>query len=1110
MARSPFQGTFSPNARPTVVTAPDALVIINGETDIIGCSSCRRRFDWNKYITAVTVDLAVEGAPGSASVNLSIPRHSVDDFYFEGTPVLTPMMEVEIYAKGYYLVEGVPQYYPIFWGMITEVSDSYSGGEHTVALHCADILKWWELSKMNVHPAFTQAAGLGGTSIFGNVFFGKNPYDVIMTLAQQSFGDVVQGTGSLTSVVKEKNQQSTFNAAFADMALYWEQRFSRIRSNLLLYGVNGIFVRGDTLYENYKAPRGKKDPPPASTAIGLADGGPDKGQNNFEPTDPSVVAFRTQFQQAGVVNFWQSEYQTKLELANAAAKAIGFEFYMDVTGDVVFKPPFYNLDVLSNKPVSWIQDIDVIDWDFSESEAEVVTQLTFQGAWGGKVDYGMPADITPFTSVTDYHLLHKYGWRSDTYTSEFMGDPNLMFYFGLDHLDRVNSKRHRATVTIPMRSELRLGFPIYIAPKDQIWYIAGISHNIAFGGRAQTTLTLTARRQKFIAPRGIGTLKMTSPPTPPAPNKAAPGKKQPTPPQQKLPFKYSGRELARAHFELKVGEAAQTPPAFNPNAEVSGNDPYAPLILRHPKTGRLVGYPNVVMVYTRPMAVPDKKVFGKGAGLKQPTKKQMEAAHSAAQQAVDEAMGKAPSLRLEEQHHTNRYQYGLNSAGVYVYAYNKEGEIGEITLLPRPNIKVSGTGVDPKDVEAMAKSQASTMIRPVSDSRGFEVIGHYRYGRGLALRDGNLIYNESDKNSPASISMQMALSGDMFASLQAQSQGLTTVTSTSPNPIASLVSLSPDDLQTGGVINPETGLPEFTKGGREENKVRDTNFVDSAPLGSPAQVGLTSSVEASQLSRALTLAEMTVAGGGISKSDACMCLLGRSDLTFINTGYTVRTLNGVAPDPASLFDPGNAGAQAPVQPSPGVASPEKVTELVDGFLYKLYAALDEPHQAYEKEIRGDAAVSDDELGKRPDVQAGDFPKSELTPPFSAPNRAALGDPAATALLAHTAADSLKKTWKDFGGNLKKKIALTYMQGEQARDQAALFRLKKELDQLLLSQNSDTTISPYLVTPETSIGLIAEGGTKTLAQRIATLQSEIARLQQDVDNRQLQLAQLSQP
>ena len=36
MPRSAFQGTWQQGVRPTIVTAPDALVYINGETEIIG------------------------------------------------------------------------------------------------------------------------------------------------------------------------------------------------------------------------------------------------------------------------------------------------------------------------------------------------------------------------------------------------------------------------------------------------------------------------------------------------------------------------------------------------------------------------------------------------------------------------------------------------------------------------------------------------------------------------------------------------------------------------------------------------------------------------------------------------------------------------------------------------------------------------------------------------------------------------------------------------------------------------------------------------------------------------------------------------------------------
>ena len=889
MARSPFQGTFQPNIRPTVVTAPDAIVFINGEQEIIGCPNCSRAFNFNKYITSIQTDLSVDSAPGSATISLSIPRHTIDDFYFDGNAVISPMMEVEIFAKGYYLVEGVPQYYPIFWGLVTEVGDNYSGGEHTVSIHCADILKWWEICKMNINPAYTVPSGQTGRNVItGNTFAQSNPYDIIFTLALQSFGDVIVGTGSLNNFVQESKQRSTFNAALSDIMFYWQKRFSRVRSNLLLYGTQGVAVRGDTLYQNYS--RQNLGPTPTRTWVAAqvqnGNGGPDGGNIVFNPSSNAVTPYRFVLSNAGQIDLWQSEYQTKLEIANACKEAIGFEFYMDVTGDIVFKPPFYNLDILSNKPTSWIQDIDVIDWDFSESESEVVTQIVLQGQYGGTQDYGMPAELSPFTTVTDYHLLRKYGWRSQNYNSEFMSSPQLMFYHGLDVLDRINSKRHRGSVSIPMRPELRLGFPIYVAPKDQIWYVNGISHNIAFGSRATTSLTLTAKRSKFIAPKGIGDIKLktfnkqnievdSSDSTPRS-------------------FRYSSNQLSRAGvFELEIGAAGSIPPDAGAFSTQSGADnPYEPLVLRHPKTGRIVGYPNVVMVYTRPFDPTDSSFQ---AGQKTPTQVDLNIAErgQALLQKRREAnspetlarLGATPEDSLTDKYLTNRYQYGLNSAGVFIYAHDSSaggGVISEILTLPSSNITPPSTTAIPKGKTAL--------IRPVSDERGFEVVGHYQYGRRVFLKDGRLIINGQNVTK-AKVELQLALSGGLSETLTAQSQGLTTVSTGYQDPAATLAIMTADEKQTAAIA-PDSKTPKFVDVG--------DNFIDSAPLGSQEQQG-SPEIEASQLSRALTLAEMSVKDSHTRNDEDCVCLTGRADLAFMNSGYQVKTLTGKSVEDTSVL-----------------------------------------------------------------------------------------------------------------------------------------------------------------------------------------------------------------
>lgn len=1143
MARGPYQGTFIPNVRQTVVTAPDGIVYINGEQEVLGCPQCTRTFDLNRYITSIQVDLNVDSAPGSASISLSIPRHTVDDFYFDGNPIITPMMEVEIYAKGYYLVEGLPQYYPIFWGLVTEVSDNYSGGEHTVSISCADILKWWELCKMNINPAFTQPAGQFGRNRQNNIFAATNPYDIIFTLALQSFGDVMLATGSFNQFVADTRQKESINAALGDIMNYWERRFSRIRNKLLLFGTSGVAVRGDTLYQKYSQynpPGTVRKSVVASSVIRSGNGIAGGGQLQYDPADPGVAAYKFVAGQIGQIDLWQSSYQTKLEIANAAKEAVGFEFYMDVTGDLVFKPPFYNLDVIGNKPLSWVQDIDIIDWDFSDSESEVITQLAMEGSYSGNQDLGVSDQLTPRTSVTDWHLLRKYGWRQQSYTSEFMSNKVLMYRHGLDVLDRINSKRHRGNMTIPCRPELRLGFPIYVAPKDQIWYVSGISHSIQFGSRATTTMTLTAKRSKFTAPRGIGTLSLN---TKPASTAASKGGKPTT-------FPYTSQDLQKSGaFLLDVSNTASLPPSADTFTTTSpgADNPYEPLILRHPKTGRVVGYPNVVMAYTRPFVPEDINLqAGQKTGTnprvpKENQTKYQETRAQTNQDALERNIANSEDA-LVDRLLTHRYQYGLNSAGVYVYAYDSDKVISELLTLPKKNVNVT-----PSQGNDDLLSETA-MIRPVSDDRGFELVGHYRYGRRVILRDGFLVIGKGDSssNTKATVDLQLALTGDMFTALQASSHGLTTVTTNYADPAEALSRLQPEDLQTAGTINPQTDQPEFSE-------VDDA--IAASTLGSQEEQGAPISIEATQLSRALTLAEMSVKDSSTAGDEDCVCITGRADLAFIHTGYQVKTLTGTSASDTSLLESDGTGGpitsgaiggaegnteqltqqldlararlrsledQARENPdslpeqqavldqervvrdlegqreaaasiedsllrqyntgesSPYVSKPGlDVVSKVDKFLTDLYQVLDEPHQQFEKAIRGDL------LPQTPadtDFNAPETnPPSEFAPPFSAPNRFALGDPEATVGAITSNTEGIKQAWKSFGDDLRTNVNRKELSTQIAQDEASVSRLTRTRD--IYQQQLDSGVA--------TIGVNLPEEIDSINKRIEELRQNVA-------------------
>ena len=1140
------------------MTAPDAIVLINQNTQVVGCPTCNKSFDINKYITSIQVDLSVDSVPGSASIALSVPRHTLDDFYFDNVPVISPMMEVNIYAKGFYLVQGVPQYYPIFWGLITSVSDAYSDGAHSVSIQCADILKWWELCRMNTNPAFTSPVpSKFGISLNGNAFAGMNPFDVIWTLAQQAHGDILVGGGGLNTLTQGTLGQPQFMPALSDIMAYWQQRFQNVAKNLMMFGMTGSCVRGDVLQAQALKYTGAPPRDLASRTIRTASGDTSGGQTNeffYNPNDAGVTAFRTNNTNLGF-NAWTNEFQTKLELANAAKDAIGYEFFMDVTGDIVFKPPFYNLDILSNKPVSWIQDIDVIEWDLEESEAEVVTQLTVSGNFSGNTDWGAQSELTPFANVTDYHLLRKYGWRPAQFNSEFMSDKTAMFYYGLDLLDKMNAKRHHGTVTIPFRPEVRLGVPIYLASKDQIWYVQGVSHNISFGSRATTTLTLTAKRAKFIAPQGIGSIAMTTPPS----GTGAPG---PAASPGSSSFVYSGKQLsAGGKFTLKIGDAATLPP--DPSALTAGNvatNPYQPLVIRNPQTGQILGYPNVVMAYVAPyyptlatgqanMGTNPKNVSYLKSSA-QPTASKNRAVSDAQQLArVDDDL----TSGITAKYLTNISQYGQVGAGTFVYAHdlgsggstansNAQGVFGELVLVKSGNLIITpGPPVDLDTSIANAGGQpsftvntATVLVRPVSDDRGFEVIGHYRYGRGISLSDGQLVVQGGNTNNQAAnVALQVALSGNLFASLTSQAQGLVANVSPYPNPIDAIANLQPTDLQTSGFITPSTGgVPgtgqQITYGNTQ------TNFASLPVLGSPQVTGVFATVEASQLSMGLTLAEMTVVDavgsqdGTSATQPQCMCLLGRSDLAFINSGYQVSNLSTTSPDNAVLPNandfsttgggvsttssgagtfPGNLnpadqaayaaslqqGTESNPSVSPSIATmePSQVQTIIDTYLWNLYSSLDGPHQTYESELRGGIynapqPGSSGVLGGQTTSSLG-----ATAPPFSAAGAFVAGNPLAAVQMADSAAGNLSQAWNSFGQTLSNTVSIAAMSTQLAADQSNLATMQAELLNLQRSQapGNVTVTSP------------------PVADQIASLQASITSLQQKISNESGQISKM---
>lgn len=561
----PYAGNWRLNQTQVVKVTPDLLVYINGDLTIPGCPSCNGRINVQEFVTAASIDAGVDPTSHSASITLSLPKVQGEQAFVDGKNILRPGLEVHIFMRGYFPVQGQFQhltdqqgdaddedqlafdltkyasfpYYPVFHGVVTQSVYEYSDGFYTGSLSCASLLHFWQYQNITSNAAFFGARprnSPGKSSLFGHNFNNMHPYGIIYTLYRDTAGAAMavefalDEQSNIDAVTSDGSQQ-----LFDQVALYWEQRFKTRVFSLRMYGVNGQLFNAaqqaflssasnrdlekllsNNIYSDPETTRSESDPFSSrfsvAKALGLAGGGLDLTYAPFinqdgEPANLSILdmfAFNQDIAEVGTVQLFETTYQTKMEVAQQVQEVTGFELYQDVDGDLVFKPPFYNLDTSTNRFYR-LEDIDIISMNCTEKEPEA-TYISVRGSW-----FKGLTGVVPNTGATgkrglyiDYKLVAQFGWRPASLEVSYTTDPRILFYVGMARLDRLNVDVNSATATIPYRPELRPGYPVYVPFLDCYYYLQSFSHSFAFGAQCTTSLNLTCRRAKFNPPAEFG------------------------------------------------------------------------------------------------------------------------------------------------------------------------------------------------------------------------------------------------------------------------------------------------------------------------------------------------------------------------------------------------------------------------------------------------------------------------------------------------------------------------------------------------------------------------------------------------------------------------------
>lgn len=550
--------------RTVVSWTPDAIVQFNGNTTLPGCPTCKNRIDFSSFITSVSVGGGIDSGGASCSINLTIPKSYGDVVYVDGKFILETGIEIKVFFRGFFKskdlslkadsavatlstgegseeidlnsIETRP-YYPVFHGFISAVSIDNKDNSYSVSISTNNILSMWNSQMINTEQGFFAAnpkEARGSISLNGHVYTNMTAHQIIYALYRDTGGSP-EGTGF--ALQKKNNLLSKISTGQQKYSLYLrylENRWGNGLYGLRMFGASG---RAYTLLEQSilvdTTPEGKDNEfkkvvkeqlkPHAKAKKGALSNLMKAGFIAHDPQGrtlrtldvrqlPSIIgekedavnilslkSFITDLGSLGQVNFWESQFSSKLSLAQEVAEKVGYEFYQDMDGDLVFKPPMYNMDTSEDR-IYRINREDTISISYEHNEPEFTYVICSGGPFRNLKGTNLEGEWGVKGMYVDYKLVAKYGWKSFSFDTTFYNSARKAFYASVVALDNANKATEGCGITIPLRPELKPGYPVYVEENDCFYYVESVSHNFSYGGECTTQLTLSAQRKKFIPP----------------------------------------------------------------------------------------------------------------------------------------------------------------------------------------------------------------------------------------------------------------------------------------------------------------------------------------------------------------------------------------------------------------------------------------------------------------------------------------------------------------------------------------------------------------------------------------------------------------------------------
>jgi hypothetical protein len=507
--------------REIIKTAPDMVVYLDGLPYLVNpyIGKDGTLVNFNDYVTAINGSCDVESYIPGATFTMSIPNAHKRLFMAPGgNRIISAMMDIRVFAKGYYPdPEGKTIYHRIFWGVVSSVTYTDTGSTLEIDVSCKGVMRLFELMQVNTAPGLIQVAQSKDPTPFKTTFYSYNAFLSAFYMFAEPIRMSILRTTSIKELTNPKSGTggSTTDEVEAFMKGYapkWGVYLRRLLKGLRFFPFND--KDKTTVFSKWA--KGLKDE--TLPDIGHA------AQMSADVTDADFLKETfSQFQELvswtpdyaiGNITLFNSSVISRLERLRQMVDLIGYEGFQDLDGRIIIKPPLYNLDSTMWTPAGasdaeegpvnpFVVHLAEIE---QESEQEDETQIHFtrtqvKGTLAkNPLMQNIPGDLLAVSSWIDLRLLQQFGLRFEEPKSySFLGeDQQTNFAWAVNEMTKSNRGYRSYQCSIPLRPELKLGYPIYLPHMDMYGYLRNISWSYNVGGTATMRLHLDCIRPRVL------------------------------------------------------------------------------------------------------------------------------------------------------------------------------------------------------------------------------------------------------------------------------------------------------------------------------------------------------------------------------------------------------------------------------------------------------------------------------------------------------------------------------------------------------------------------------------------------------------------------------------